>query len=471
MNSSACWLIVSHEPWRQRVSWFGRLRTNCIRCARLGRTTDQSIPAESIATHQRLLVEVASDGQPVVVPASPGATDQDVPANPMDIPVALVPIELEPSFDGPSYLLEVFLESNCGLATQRGYLRFVAQMADLAGEFLRSDQLRSLRRKQDLAAKVDAAVVALHRTENRRVLEAAIVDNAVDIFGFDRVGLVQSKGDQLIAVSHVETIDSRSAAAKQLRDAASVELDDDGCRWFEAQQDPSFDVGDSELVNRAVVTDALNPQRQLVCMQVADVQAITADYRDELIRYMQHADMAIENAIASGSLLGKHLFKTTFLHGQDCGVKRRNRAIISTVLTLVVLLVLSFPVPLMVSSPATIRPAQVQTITAPRDAVVDQIHVRHGQTVTAGELLVTLADPDLEEQMTALVGRRAVLIQQKSQWTDALVDTAAHQFDRMEQVQGESRLVDEEIRSIDEQIVILKRAESSMQIRATRRHG
>ncbi len=435
--------------------------TDQIRCVRgLGRLTSESIPTESAATHQRLLAEVVSEGLPVVVPATPGATDPGVPANPMHVPVALVPIELEPSADGPSYLLEVFLESDCGVATQRGYLRFVAQIADLAGEFLRSDQLRSLRRSQSLAANIDRAVVALHRINERKTLEAAIVDNAADLFGFDRVGLCYDNPAKLVTVSHVDTIDVRSEAARQLCAAAIIETDQDGCYWLDQSEQTE---GDLQL--RAVVTDRLNPVRQLVCMQIAEAQPITDECRSELIRYMQHADVALENTNRQSSIrLGRLL--TSLSPRNQTGKMEWRRVVAMVAATSIFLLAAWFPVPLVVSSAAVIRPEQVQAVTAPRDAVVQQIHVQHGQAVNPGDLLVTMVDPDLEEQITTLIGRRAVLVQQKSHWIDALVDTASHEVDRMEQVQGESRLVTEEIQSIDNQLGVLQCAEESLQIRA-----
>lgn len=435
--------------------------TECVR--RLGRITDDSIPRESTATHQKLLAEVASEGQPVVVPASPRASDAEAPANPMDVPVALVPIELEPSADGPSFLLEVFLESDCGVATQRGYLRFVAQMADLAGEFLRSDQLRSLRRRQQLAGLIDDAVLELHRIDDRKTLEAAVVDRAADIFGFDRVGICIGQPAKLVAVSHVESIDTRSDSAKQLRDASRTEFDSDGCRWL--ADDASTTSG---LVVRAVVTDRSNPMRNMVCLQVADVEPIPAECREELVRFMQHADMAMENAAGRSSIPGGRLLALLSPRSQSAGPKRLRKLLAMTTFAIVVMIVALFPVPLVVSSVATIRPEQVQSITAPRDAIVDQVFIQHGQSVASGDLLMTLVDPDLEEQLTALVGRRAVLVQQKSHWTGALVETASHEMDRLEKVQGESRLVSEEIQSIDDQLALLRRAEATLKIRADR---
>ncbi len=226
----------------------GEVSYRCIK--RLGTVTDRSIPSSSAATHARLLWEVASDGQPVVVPATPGADDPDVPANPMEVPVALVPIECESTPRGTEYLLEVFLEPGCGVTTQRGYLRFVAQMADLAGEFLRSDQLRRLRRIRTLARQVNLAIAELHEIQSRGSLEAAVVDGAASLFGFDRVGLcIIEPKVTLTAVSHVETVDKKSPAAVQLSEASTTELDADGCVWFDAGDMPAED----DLLIRAVV--------------------------------------------------------------------------------------------------------------------------------------------------------------------------------------------------------------------------
>lgn len=438
-------------------------RIHCIR--QLGRVTVDSIPDESVATHDRLLAEVVSEGQPVVVPATPGATDPDVPANPMHVPVALVPMELEPSVDGPSFLLEVFLESDCGVATQRGYLRFVAQMADLAGEFLRSDQLRSMRRHLELAGIVDSAIATLHRIGDRKKLEAAVVDHAADLFGFDRVGLCYGNPAKLVAVSHVDTIDLRSEAARQLCAAATTEIDPDGCRWIDASE-PSGE----NLQLRAVVADRLNPGRwnggwKLICMQVADAEPVNAHCRGELIRFMQHADLALDNSSGRSPISLSRRFTPQRFRGQT-GRANWRKVVAFAAVSAIVLIAAWFPVPLVVSSVAVIRPEQVQTITAPRDSVVQKIHVQHGQQVGEGDLLVSLFDPALDEQITMLVGRRAVLVQQKSHWTGALVDTASHEVNRMDQVQGESRLVAEEIQSIDNQLAVLRRAEEKLRIRA-----
>ena len=92
-----------------------------IAVVRTGRITDASIGPFAVGTHHCLLREIAASQAPAVVPATPDATDANLPSNPTSFPAALVPIlDLAPSHDdsspaakdhkSPSYVLEVFLE-------------------------------------------------------------------------------------------------------------------------------------------------------------------------------------------------------------------------------------------------------------------------------------------------------------------------------------------------------------------------
>ncbi len=182
---------------------------------------------------------------------------------------------------------------------------------------------------------------------------------------------------------------------------------------------------------------------------------------------MRHAEFALQNATRMESIPGGRLLASLapIVQGRQ---GTRKPFLVTLVAVMLLVAVACFPVPLVVYSPASIRPAVVQTLSAPRDAVVEDVHVQHGQHVLAGEKLLTLSDPILEEQITTLVGRRAVLIQQRSHWTAALVDSASHRMDLLEQAQGERSVVAEEIQSIDDQLAILQRAKASLVIRGDR---
>ena len=438
----------------------------------LGRITQHSIDPRSLPTHSLMLDEVAAQGQPVVVPSTPSANDPgvaanlDVPTNPTDVPAAVVPIESDPSNDRVEYLIEVFLDPEGGLATQRGYLRFAAQMADLAGEFLRVEQLRGFRRGRRLGLRVDQAVVQLHRPSNRRQVEAAIVDTAAEVFGFDRVGLciIDKPHTTLAAVSHVNQVDQRSAGAEQLRESAQAEIVD-GIAVIDHLEPASEDAKTTCVV--VAPTDQDDGLR-LVALggPLADGQPIVEN-KNELVRFINHANVAFRNANRLESIPGAKLFSLLgpALHSPRVRWWMRPVATV-TVLTLLIIVAM-FPLPLYVHSPATIHPIDVQQLTAPRDALVQQIHVQHGQSVLLGEPIVTLYDSNLDQQITNLIGRRSVLIQKRTRWTALLVD-ANYSREQSQQLEGEQSLVNEEIDAIDAELEQLRQSQSALVIRADR---
>ena len=108
----------------------------------------------------------------------------------------------------------------------------------------------------------------------------------------------------------------------------------------------------------------------------------------------------------------------------------------------------------------------LENFCAVRGAVVESVHVEHGQSVVSGEPLVTLHDDDLEQQITTLMGRRAVLVEQQSRWTQALVSTATHRLDRTDQMQNERDLIAEELLGIDQQLGLLGEIRQSLVLRA-----
>ncbi|TWU56055.1 efflux RND transporter periplasmic adaptor subunit [Rubripirellula reticaptiva] len=460
-------VIWQRNPDAKRITY------RCVH--RLGRVTDRTLPDESAGAHQRLLVEIGHDGSPVVVPPTPGAADSDVPANPSDVPVALAPIDCDSTAAGADMILEVFLESGGGVATQRGYLRFVAQMADLAGEFLRADQLRVLRRRQSMASTIDQLTTRIHQILDSAKLNELIVDSAADAFGFDRVGLVRIDGTlsrtkaTLIAVSHVHTIDQKSPAAQQLRHAAETKLAADGCQWLDGSADPDAEPKQDSLIVRAVASSRPDANKEssfrLIGLQTADTPAISSESRDQWLRLVVHAGLAIANLETSTS--SSWFSVARMIRGEGSASPLR-KALKCGAAVATVLVAGMIPVPLTVDAPAIVRPAESQVVCAPRDAVVDSISVTHGDTVTAGQTLLTMSDERLEEQLEVLRSSLRELGEKRARLTEAMMDASSSQLDRAKQTQDERMLVTEEIQSVNDQLNVLLRTQQNLVIRADR---
>lgn len=385
---------------------------------RLGRITDQSIPSAGQATHQLMLTEVAAARQPIVVPATPGANDPQVPTNPTDSPAAVVPIETLSSEQSPTFLLEVFLEPGGGVATQRGYLRFVAQMADLAGEFLRADRLREAINQEVWRRRIDDAIKRFHETDRREQLHAAVVDTVAELFGFARVGLCIARDGEaeLLAVSHVERIDAKAPAAEFLVDAAYCELDKDGFGVDDPESDA--DANDQSLMLSVVVASQKNSELRLVCLDQKSEsppykRLPTRQFRGDIVRIIDHAALAIHSVSRLDAIPGGRYLASLAPSIENHCRNSRTRWIAGLAVMVLIAIAALFPIPHVVTAQGILLPLNTQYVCAPRDVTVQKIHVGHGDLVTKGDNLVTLTSRELEQQLTTLDGEIKQLISRR----------------------------------------------------------
>ena len=441
---------------------------------RLGRITDQSIPTESLAAHQCMLREVAAEVCPVVVPATPSAIEPDTPANPSDYPAAVVPVEMLTTSGAMEYLMEVFLEPGGGVASQRGYLRFVAQVADLAGEFLRADQLRTLVSIQEINERTEQAIESFERFRTVDSLRSYIVDAMAELFEMDRVTWCDlSNRYPLVAISYTDAFDPKSDAAKRILSEASV------------PSIPHFPPGDSTdedqppqdsipLATLAVVDGGPRaPNDRFVLMRTTNSSARKEPRNEfgpiqqrELIRLARQGSLAVEQLQHRRRRVAGWLIPRPESATRSSLGKRIKSIVVATVLALV----LWVPVPDQVSGTATAIPKSMQRLHALRDAIVNGIHVEHDQQVHPGDLLLSLTDPDLEEQITSLQGRRAVLTQQQVRLTHAMVDDSTADINQFEDLRGQRSITQEELQSIEGQLKLLYSIRDSLVLRSDR-HG
>ena len=438
---------------------------------RLGRITDQSVPTASLAAHQSMLREVYLEGAPVVVPPTPMAAEPDVPANPTEFPAAVVPIESPFDAGAEQYVIEVFLEPVGGIATQRGYLRFVAQIADLVGEFFRADQFRRLLSEKHLADQVEDVIESFEHCTTLPQLQGEVVDAIATTFGIDRVGWCDlTRKSPLVAVSHVDQVDHSGPAALSLVSDASIEL----APYYPMPEtlEPAFSQEDAKSLVTIGVVDGGHHASDIrfVLMRAisshADAQSLslTGHEQKEIQRLARHAANVgerIEQRRRSG------LRRLRFSPETQTGVLAWSIAK-SMVIATIVVLVLCIPVPNQVTGTGIARPQSLQKLHASRDAIVASIHVDHGEAVQTGQVLIVLTDPKLEEQITSLQGRLAVLTEQQVRLTQAMVEDHSANMTQFENVRGQREITLEEVRSINAQLDLLMSIRGSLTLRADR---
>jgi len=476
---------------------------------RTGRVTDQQIHERGRAAHEALLAEIAASGNPVVVPPTPidsssGDWVSDQPANPTDRPAAVVPIldPLATEAKASRYLLEVFLEPDAGVATQRGYLRFTAQMADLAGDFLRSDELRRGRAQAAAQKRLSAVLPRVYRHDRLEACAAEIVDIAAELLAAARVTLVQLRPlapsadpinvakrlrrSRILAISHVESIDHRGAACRSLLErVVSLDLVPGQTRML--RQPPiESDAGKAKTLDDAPLAGLLaislgEDDRYRLFVQSTHATEL-ADHDLDMIG--SFANYAFESLRSMERIAAVPLARTWLsMFGTAASTRTgygawTRRLVVAGAAGGTMVLAGMIPKTMTVPIPASLRPANVRTHYAPVDAVVQQVLVRHGDAVLEGQTMIVLQDLALDEQTTTLIGRRSVVSEKLARVVGSLVELpssgnrlggnrdSAHASD--DSLVQQQRLLEEEQRGIDQQLDLLAKARQRLVIRADR---
>lgn len=453
--------------------------------ARVGKTTDLDLQPLQIGCHQRMLHEVAEDPQPVVVPPTPGATDDTLPANPSKFPVALVPV-LEPSADSAKFLLEVFLEPDGGPATQRGYLRFAAQMADLASDFLRLHRIRQSEKAEARWRRLAESLPRLHSSLSVDQVAACVVDEAAELFDVDRASLcrINHKRTALIAVSHVTQLHRKNEEARRIESWAEKvnpnrplfhEESDRVSSHDSASEDPASGdpasgepaSGEPLLQLQAAVSLGERDQFALV-LQSHQPVIWEIDQRRDLQTFAAHSGKALHNAEMFGAIPWARAASILAPSASSNTLAVYRQWLMAGVLAILIAIIACFPVPLVVHCEGELYAANAQSVYAPRDGVVSEVLVEHGQAVQKDQILVRMVDQQLEQQHQSLVGERAVLLQRSGEIRGALVGQSNSHREESQRLQGEQRIVSQKIDAIDRQLALLEHERGRLTLKSDR---
>src|SRR5690606_4675060 len=110
--------------------------------------------------HSRMLKQAIDKAEPQLVPPHSGGEGEDDAGNPTPFLVVLAPIISDRGVEG---VLEVFQRTGGRPTTQKGYLRFLVQISELAGEFVKNRRLKHFVTKQSLWEQLEAFTTLVHK--------------------------------------------------------------------------------------------------------------------------------------------------------------------------------------------------------------------------------------------------------------------------------------------------------------------
>ena len=190
---------------------------------------------EKQKSHSRLLYRVMNTpdfagGNGMLVPPHSGF-GEDEAANPTEFLLVFGPLRTDLEMGG---LVEVFQRPEAAPQVQQGYLRFVVQMCELAGDFLKSHQLRHFSDRQVLWSRLEDFTHSVHSSLEPIETAYTIANEARRLIECDRVSVAIRRGNRctIEAVSGQDVFDKRSNTVRLLGRLASAVVATGESVWY-----------------------------------------------------------------------------------------------------------------------------------------------------------------------------------------------------------------------------------------------
>jgi multidrug efflux pump subunit AcrA (membrane-fusion protein) len=186
---------------------------------------------EKQVAHGKLLRRALETGEPMIVQPHTEADDPEEGGNPTAFLMVLALLRADQEVQG---IVEVFQRAGTPLETQRGYLRFLLQMSELAGDYLKTRSLRRYGHRQGLLNQIEQFTFAVHRNLDPRVTAYAIANEGRRLIECDRVSVALLRGTRcrVEAVSGQDLFDKRSNTIVLLENLATAVVRQGEPVWY-----------------------------------------------------------------------------------------------------------------------------------------------------------------------------------------------------------------------------------------------
>jgi len=336
-----------------------------------------------------------------------------------------------PDGTSPSKGLAIELLTKHGItpAASRAYARVLAAVSELAEDFERRCELRSLRASADRWHQYEQFSQQVHRSLDTEQAAFALANEARRVVGCDRVSVleVRKRVVRAAAVSGVDTLDRRSPAIRSLeqlgRSAASygepiwyydgaADLADELLAPLEVylEQTQARVLAIVPLLESVELDEHKTPHatHRVIGLLVAEHFHGTTSpdtFRDRLMAVSGHAAVALHNA-QTHSRMPLARVSRALGHVRWLASARQLPKSVAAILVAAAVLALLILVPadFEVEAKGELRPRGRREVFASDDGVVAEILVKAGEQVTAGEPLIQLRKPELDLELRRVLG-------------------------------------------------------------------
>lgn len=407
----------------------------------------------------------------------------------------------EPSFvyapaivDGQSVaVVELQMALETSPENSRNALQLVCAAVDCYAEFEQRRRRQKQATRLALLDEVEPFVAAVHEKLSVAHATYVVVNDGRKIIGCDRLTILLRRGSRyyVAAASGVDEVEPRSQVAKrlvrlaapvaaageplyfqgrseqfapQIRDALNEYLDESYVRELAVvpllpPTDPPPDDKPSRRKKQSLPIGVLVPE------WIENVSAkVGRQERTEFIA--RHAGLAVAKAREHEAIPLLPLWRACAGVGKlfAPNVRIKTFAVLTTIVVAIVALCL-IPTDFVLHARGTLQPQSRHHVFAPYDGTVKAIHVRHGEQVAAGQLLIELKNTDLDVSISDAVGERTAAAEQ-------LLATELSLFEResrlatkdRQELAGRRSELRQKIAGFDEQLALLQRKRESLRI-------
>jgi len=467
--------------------------------------------------HSRLLYRVLRSGEGSLVPAQTVSEGDDEAGNPTDFLLVFGVIKTELETVG---LVEILQRNDTSLTTQKGYLRFLEQMTNLASDYYKNRQLRNFGDRQNLWAQLEEFTKTIHKSLNKTETAYTIANEGRRLIECDRVSVALRRGGKcrVEAVSGQDLLDKRSSTVKLLGRLATAVVRCNEPVWYTGDTSnlaPQVEKAVEEYVDEShtkmVAVFPLTRQRlsdadqeyedpdkrekteppfgALIVEQIEDSR-IPERTRKRIEIVADHACSAMGNSIDYNSIFLMPLWRLIGKSKVLLTARMLPKTISVTVLLIAAITAL-FVVPydFNMHSPGTLEPSVKAAVYTLADGEVTDLYVTHGSPVQGysvaeiddtnhsgrkirvrrdgtGTLLVKLRNTDLEIKINNLFGEIAKTTQEQNSLRDLVTGNTNLQQAEKNRYLSQINLCDVQLRFYNDQLKFLQAQQKDLNVYA-----
>jgi multidrug efflux pump subunit AcrA (membrane-fusion protein) len=450
-----------------------------LRETRLAESEDDQVK------HGRLLRKVITGGEGILMAPHSGGGSPEDGANPTDYLLVLGPLKTANETAG---VMEIFQRPGSSITVQRGYLRFLLQMCELASEYLKSRKLQHFTDRQALWAQLEQFTRLVHQGLDPTETAYTIANEGRRLIECDRVSVAVTRGrtTKIEAVSGQDTFDKRSNIVTLLTRLAKSVVATGETVWYTGDTSmmaPQVEEAVQEYVDEvhskavAIVplkqpydkTDPMARPRVIGALIIEQIE--DSRPRDGLSQRIEivgeHSSLALTNVLEHNELFLMPVWRAIGKSRWLVEARQLPWTISAGIALLVATIILCLlPASFELTAKGTLKPTVRRQIFAEVDGRVVNVMVDHGDKVKAGQPLAELENSDLQRQITDTKGKLAEAAEQLNA-VNVQIDKPGRDPQTSEiELVGKQRSLESQIISTQEQLRLLEEQKSQLLIKS-----